>query len=287
MGDALMQHKPSLYLATSLPADFASKDCDAGRIRCAAVEKLSPSEQQRVLLYDDELIQTLMNGTPGEVRAKVGYPEANAQNRFGETILMKMLRHVIWNNNRRWLFSLLLGRGADPMVCCDSGKNLLHDLFWAAKANPVGSTNEIDEEQALHLHRFTTMVIEMIWQRIGSQELLCLLGAKDQHGNNPVDYINPEMQPHWMELLDFIVTRIRSQTTASSRATWVPRSQNKSVGNEEICGEHRRERSNKRRAPEEEEAQYQPDKAVFSMMMRLSKSAKLDTTVPAAVVVPH
>ena len=32
--------------------------------------------------------------------------------------------------------SILLKQGANPMVCCDSGKNVLHDMFWVAKPPP-------------------------------------------------------------------------------------------------------------------------------------------------------
>ena len=95
-------------------------------------------------MYDKPLLKLMYEGSLEEIGAKVApgdYPKglANAQNANGETVLMKCCRRALYTPSRSPLavVSLLLKHGADPMVCCDSGKNVLHDLFWSAKPPPA------------------------------------------------------------------------------------------------------------------------------------------------------
>ena len=89
--------------------------------------------------------------------------------------------------------SLLLKSGADPMVCCDSGKNVLHDLFWSAKPPPPDV-----------LEAMETMV-DMLHESTGKEDLLELMLSEDKHGYTPLDYVVPEQQPNWRKVVDTVV----------------------------------------------------------------------------------
>jgi len=55
--------------------------------------------------------------------------KVNMCHRSGETILMKLMRRAT-GNHLAPILRLLLGWGADYMVCCDSGKTFVRDLLW-------------------------------------------------------------------------------------------------------------------------------------------------------------
>lgn len=113
---------------------------------------------------------------------------------------MKTIRRILVHQERLWLLEFMLERGADPMVCCDSGKNIMHDLFWSAKAD--------DAEQAETMHQAMELVIDQIARKVGAVKLLSLLLSADRHKNTPLDYIKPMLQPHWKQLLDRVVARV-------------------------------------------------------------------------------
>ena len=117
------------------PLSFKNPD---SKITCVALKYRTTDELPE--MYDKPLLKLMYEGSLEEIREKVA-PEsrvANAQNANGETVLMKCCRRALYTTSRSPLavVSLLLKSGADPMVCCDSGKNVLHDLFWSAKPPP-------------------------------------------------------------------------------------------------------------------------------------------------------
>ena len=79
------------------------------------------------------------------------------------------------------------------MVCCDSGKNVLHDLFWSAKPPPRDV-----------LEAMETMV-DMLHESTGKEGLLELMLSEDKHGYTPLDYVVPEQQPNWRKVVDTVV----------------------------------------------------------------------------------
>ena len=148
-------------------------------------------------MYDKPLLKLMYEGSLEEIREKVA-PEsrvANAQNANGETVLMKCCRRALYTTSRSPLavVSLLLKSGADPMVCCDSGKNVLHDLFWSAKPPPPDV-----------LEAMETMV-DMLHESTGKEGLLELMLSEDKHGYTPLDYVVPEQQPNWRKVVDTVV----------------------------------------------------------------------------------
>jgi len=148
------------------------------------------------LLYDIPLLTVLRQGSRSEVEAAISSKEiANSQNRNGETLLMKAMRNIINEAgvSRTWLVHVLLERGADCMVCCDSKKNILHDVLWASKPPP----NQV--LQALEV------IIGLLCKHLGRDRMLTLLASPDRLGQTPVQYILPEYQTNFQELIDTIV----------------------------------------------------------------------------------
>lgn len=95
------------------------------------------TEDELPQLYDKQLLAVFYEGSMEEVRTRVlgdkSARVANAQNANGETVLMKVCRRALSGNDKGGglnVVSLLLKSGANPMVCCDSGKNVLHDVSY-------------------------------------------------------------------------------------------------------------------------------------------------------------
>ena len=110
-------------------------------VHCKAIQYL-PQDQpdQMPMLYDKDLINTVLGGSREEIVAVVHNSRiANAQSHTGETLVMKVCRHVmgVEGTQRVWVLAHLLEMGGDTMVCCDAGKNVLHDLFWSALPPPI------------------------------------------------------------------------------------------------------------------------------------------------------
>merc|ERR1711990_1378004 len=64
----------------------------------------------------------------------------HSRSHTGETLLMKLVRRTLRDDCPVEFPNALLQLGADPMVCCDAGKNVLHDMFWCASspsASPI------------------------------------------------------------------------------------------------------------------------------------------------------
>ena len=177
-----------------------------GNIRELSITNSETAPHPLPVLYDKQLLKLLKEGSREEVERGLhdDIPTANAQNRYGETLLHKACRftfrsrardlpercrhvtheehmhndwlvdtllshkvtHSMLKSFTPWLFivavtvqRLLLvvvalyardcirllqkshccfvDRQADPMVMCDSSRNLLHDLFWTAKPPPL------------------------------------------------------------------------------------------------------------------------------------------------------
>ena len=174
------------------PLSFKNPD---SKITCVALKYRTTDELPE--MYDKPLLKLMYEGSLEEIREKVA-PEsrvANAQNATGETVLMKCCRRALYTTSRSPLavVSLLLKSGADPMVCCDSGKNVLHDLFWSAKPPPPDV-----------LEAMETMV-DMLHESTGKEGLLELMLSEDKHGYTPLDYVVPEQQPNWRKVVDTVV----------------------------------------------------------------------------------
>lgn len=171
--------------ATQVPANSS--------IRCIAMRFRTEEELPR--LYDKELLSVLINGDKEEVDKVVNLRAANAQNANGETVLMKVCRQTFQKENTDLgMLSLLLRKGANPMVCCDSGKNVLHDLFWSALPPPQRVLDAMEE------------LVKMLTEYTGKRGILELMLSEDNHGFTPLDYIRPETQTNWKHIIETVVS---------------------------------------------------------------------------------
>jgi len=128
---------------------------------------------------------------------------ANAQSRIGESMLTRIVRHAFHDVNSKVgasprFVQLLLDAGADPLVCCDSGKNVIHDLIWSAVPDEV-------EEEAAVMER-SSKIFESVLRSAGRAGMLSLLLCADRHGTTPCEYFKTEKHTNWQELLESVVT---------------------------------------------------------------------------------
>ena len=142
-----LRHRPKAYflkalLGRGIKLDPVAFNNPRSKITCVALKYLTTDKLPQ--MYDKALLSLMYEGSLEDIRSRVA-PEgklasnlANAQNANGETVLMKVCRRALSTNCHSPLavVGLLLRAGANPMVCCDSGKNVLHDLFWSAKPPP-------------------------------------------------------------------------------------------------------------------------------------------------------
>ena len=170
----------------------------ASKITCVALKYRTAEELPE--MYDKPLLKLMYEGSLEEIREKV--PQmSNAQNANGETVLMKCCRRALYTTSKNPLaaVSLLLKEGADPMVCCDSGKNVLHDLFWSAKPPPP---DVLEAMEAL---------VDMLHAATGKEGLVEMMLSEDKHGYTPLDYFVPEQQPNWRKVVDTIIAWAASE----------------------------------------------------------------------------
>eukprot|EP00658_Telonema_sp_P-2_P016843 TRINITY_DN1651_c0_g1_i4.p1 TRINITY_DN1651_c0_g1~~TRINITY_DN1651_c0_g1_i4.p1 ORF type:complete len:230 (+),score=47.62 TRINITY_DN1651_c0_g1_i4:149-838(+) len=145
------------------------------------------------VLYNSEVCKSITEATNEEFgRLVMEQQLANAQNPTGETILMKMVRHAFSSMDRRTgpshgFVQTMLNAGANPMVCCSSGKNVLHDLVWAA----MPCAEEQNPSKCLELMEF---IARSLLSATGKMGMLKLMLSKDKNGDTPVEYINPVVQ---------------------------------------------------------------------------------------------
>jgi len=177
-------------------------------MHCTAIQYL-PQDQpdQMPMLYDKDLINTVLGGSREEVVAMVHNSRiANAQSHTGETLVMKVCRHVmgVEGTQRVWVLAHLLEMGGDTMVCCDAGKNVLHDLFWSAMPPPMEVLQAMED------------VITMLHKVTGHKGLLELMLCKDRQGFTPADYIKPE-QTNWKSIMDRILTWAKEEDVKRPR----------------------------------------------------------------------
>jgi len=190
--------------------------CFGPSVRCKALRYLPQGEGEPPQLYDKALINAMLEGSREELEKMVHNSRiANAQSHTGETLLMKVCRQVMSfeGTHRSWVLELLLERGADTMVCCDAGKNVLHDLFWSALPPPASVLQAMED------------VITMLHKAAGKRGLLELMLCKDRQGFSPADYIKPE-QTNWKSIMDRILDTARD-TEGSKR----PRQEDESAKN--------------------------------------------------------
>lgn len=186
-------------------------------VTCTAVSTLAPKQREAIQIYDSKFLLSLFEGSETVAISTIaGAREANAQSLWGETVLMKACRHVVEHKDRKWIVRVLIDKGADPMVCCESGKNLLHDLFWVSRAGFDSESGAVSVEEAQSMHNTVSYVIDTIRQKVGFGQLLRLLFSQERRGDTPLDYINPVLQPHWQELLDKVLSVASATLTAGS-----------------------------------------------------------------------
>jgi len=177
-----MKLDPSSYFQTRLAAmGIKIKPMAAPSIGvpCTAVSTLPPKQREAVRIYDSEFLLSLFEGSESVAKSTiVGPREANAQSLWGETVLMKACRHVVEHKDRQWIVKALIDKGADPMVCCESGKNVLHDLFWVARAGFDSESGAVCMEEAQSMHETASHVIDAIRQKVGCGQLLRLLSPR-------------------------------------------------------------------------------------------------------------
>uniref|UniRef100_A0A7S3JUY4 PAS domain-containing protein n=1 Tax=Aureoumbra lagunensis TaxID=44058 RepID=A0A7S3JUY4_9STRA len=173
-------------------------------ITCVALKYRTEDELPQ--MYDNDLLRTMYDSPLDQVQNRVqgGGNEkakliANAQNATGETLLMKICRRSLSStpkSNTRGLqvVSLLLKAGANPMTCCDSGRNVLHDVFWTAKPPPDDVLAAMEK------------LVETLREHTGKDGILELMLSEDKHGYTPLDYVVPSQQPNWRKVVDTVVS---------------------------------------------------------------------------------
>ncbi|KAJ8610030.1 hypothetical protein CTAYLR_006644 [Chrysophaeum taylorii] len=167
-------------------------------VACVALKYRTEDELPQ--MYDKELLSVFYEGSMEEVRSRVVGEKssrvANAQNANGETVLMKVCRRALSGTSKGGglsVVSLLLKSGANPMVCCDSGKNVLHDVFWTAKPPPAAVLEAMEK------------MVDILREATGKNGLLELMLSEDKHGYTPLDYVVPSQQPNWRKIVDTVV----------------------------------------------------------------------------------
>lgn len=153
-----------------------------------------------VVLYDKALVCTIVDGTKEEVEAAIKDRSiANAQGRNGETLLMKAARVITSQSglNKTWLVETLLDRKADPMVCCQSKKNMLHDLFWTAKPPPGDVLAQMQD------------VCLTVQRHVGTSKFLELCTAPDMHKHQPLHFLREMQFETYRNIMDKILEEDR------------------------------------------------------------------------------
>jgi len=128
---------------------------------------------------------------------------ANAQSRLGESLLMRVVRHAFRDIQSTvgpspGFVRSLIDAGADPLVCCDSGKNVAHDLIWSAVPSEIGEESVVTSA--------TREIFASLLQAAGKDGMLALLLCQDRLGTTPCEYWNCEMGHNWQELIESVVT---------------------------------------------------------------------------------
>jgi len=186
-------------------------------VTCVALKYRTEDELPQ--MYDKDLLRVFYEGSMDDVRRKVlgekSSRVANAQNANGETVLMKVCRRALSGNGVAGVatkqaggglsvISLLLKSGANPMVCCDSGKNVLHDVFWTAKPPPAEVLEAMEN------------MVAILRESTGKNGLLELMLSEDKHGYTPLDYVVPSQQPNWRKIVDTVVAWASEEASLSS-----------------------------------------------------------------------
>ena len=93
---------------------------------------------------------------------------ATAKSPTGVTVLMRVCRNIGVRSRDTGTYNLeeLINRNADPLLCCDSGRNCLHDLFWGSN-----SLTSNDSSEALHM----LTAVRLLLSAYGPATMLTLL----------------------------------------------------------------------------------------------------------------
>ncbi|KAJ1459360.1 hypothetical protein M885DRAFT_613524 [Pelagophyceae sp. CCMP2097] len=187
---ALVERGMLLEGVTIAPVPFNNP---SSKIRCVALKHRAAEDLPH--LYDKQLLSLMCDGSVEDIKRQVSSARvANAQNVNGETVLMKVCRRALSTHDPSLgVVALLLESGANPLVCCDSGKNVLHDVFWSAKPPPVEVLKAMER------------LIALLYEWTGSVGLLELMISADKHGYTPLDYVVPSQQPNWKHVVDTII----------------------------------------------------------------------------------
>lgn len=163
------------------------------------------------VFYDEQLTlasnDTVVNFLASLERPCFGGRGANAQSRTGVTILMRICRNIGVKSRCRGTAHLevLLDRNADPLVCCDSGRNCLHDLFWGSS-----SLLSVDSPEAGMMAR----ALELMLRAYGLSTVLILLTARDNHSFTALDYLS---DVNWRQTVESVAKWAAGTTAASSQ----------------------------------------------------------------------
>jgi len=165
-------------------------------VTCVALKFRTEDELPQ--MYDRDLLEVMYEGSVEDVKNRIKDEGrvVNAQNKNGETVLMKVCRRTLTTKTKEkglQVVSLLLKSGANPSVCCDSGKNVLHDVFWTAKPPPS------------EVLRAMESIVDLLRDHTGKNGILELMLSQDKHGYTPLDYVVPSQQPNWRRVVDRVV----------------------------------------------------------------------------------
>lgn len=167
------------------------------KIQCIGVGNQNSSFEP--FFYDREIAYSVVSKSPAQLskillQQKNMKAYANAQNRCGENLLMKVCRNMD-KTHCADAFKVLLDAGANAFVCCDSSKTFMHDLFWSARG-----VND-DPKAASQILSILTIVLE----KFGLASCIRLLTWPDRHGFTPLDYIMPDCHAIGRKFIDFVL----------------------------------------------------------------------------------
>jgi hypothetical protein len=132
---------------------------------------IRPKELGEIHEYSPEISNAVRQGDLSKLWELLPDTKAaNAQNKWGNSLLMLACRYVAETGE---VVKLLLKRKAQVCVCCDAGKTPMHDLCWMIKTP--------DQLELFKLIMFAA----------GPPRNLLLV--EDHHGQTPLDYLSKDL----------------------------------------------------------------------------------------------
>lgn len=190
------------FFVSEAAARNAKATCEIRCVKGVTSGALGAEMEQKEM--EQKHVRALVCGTLADAEQLFTDKDAaNAQYVSGETALMLACQNVVSDegDDRSWCVRLLLERGADPLVCCESGRNCLHDLLWSSRPAYDDDADEIPQ-----VLESMANVMEILLELSGGCAVVSMLMAKDRLGFTPVHYIDTSLQENWRLILEQVLS---------------------------------------------------------------------------------